>query len=348
MKKKLQSVLLALAMSIFFAIPAFAETNGELTLLPETLNVESEAQSVNSQMMGFDLTVFDNASQAAFAESVKSGKRLFDMPGYLDDDKAADVEQRLKNITAKYGQDAAVVMVYGRPAGMDMEAYADQLYDKGGFGTDADRSGSLLVIDYLEGKYHIYAQGAAMRYFTDKAIREIGTTQNGGIEGYLNNWQDYEALCSYTKSVDQLYAQGIQQDQANYNPETGEYDPAYPQQKKPFIKLWQVVVSLLISLLAGYLPIRSIKKQYAMEAEKKAAQSLSIAYRMTAAFVYSQLVQDRMLDKRVTRRVIPRPMVTSGGKTPGSGPSFGGGTSTMHHSSGGGFHTSGGGSFKGR
>ena len=345
MKKKVFAAVLTLALSLLCALPALAATDS-IELLPETLNVESEAQAVNSQAAGFDLAAFDSASQGKFAEAVKGGKRLFDMPGYLDDDKAADIEARLKNITAKYGQDAAVVMTYGRPSGMDMETYADKLYAAGGFGTGADRSGSLLVIDYLNGEYRVYAQGEAMRYFTDKAISDITKTRGGGIETALANYQDYEALVTYTQNVTDLYAQGVQKDQYNYDPETGEKDPYYAPEKKPFIKLWQVVVSLIISLLAGYLPIRNVKKQYAMEAEKKAAQSLSIAYRMTAAYVFSQLAQDRMLDKRVTRRIMPTPTNNSNRGT--GGPSFGGGQSTMHHSSGGGFHTSGGGSFKGR
>ena len=344
-KKNLSAVILALILSALCAFSVMAE-NGDLTLLPETLNVESEAQEVNSQAAGFDLAVLDSVSQGKFAEAVKGGRRLFDMPGYLDDDKAADIEARLKNITAKYGQDAAVVMTYGRPSGMDMETYADKLYYAGGFGSGTDRSGSLLVIDYYNGEYRVYAQGEAMRYFTDKAISDITKTRNGGIETPLTNYNDYEALVTYTQNVSDLYAQGIQQNQYNYDPETGEKDYAYAQEKKPFIKLWQVIVSLIASLIIGYLPIRNIKKQYAMEAEKKAAQSLSVAYRMAAVYAFSQLSQDRMLDRKVTRRVVAAPTNNNGQNT--GGPSFGGGQSTMHHSYGGGFHTSGGGSFKGR
>ena len=343
-KNNITAWILALIIGLFCAFPALAE-NGDLTLLPEAPGAESEAQTGNAQAAAFDLTAFDSASQEAFAEAVKGGIRLFDMPGYLKADQYNDISERLKNITASYGQDAAVVMVYGRPAGMSMETYADTLYAKGGFGTDADRSGSLLVIDYQAGEYRIYAQGGAMRYFTDKAIEEISKTRNGGIEKPLGDWDDYGALKTYTQSVSELYAQGIRQDQVNYDPVTGTYDYAYPQQKKPFIKWWQVIVSLLISSFVGFIPVHNVKKQYAMEEEKKAAVNLSRAYRMTAAFVFSALAADRMVDKRVTRTMIPK---APSGPSAGSGPSFGGGQSTMHSSSGGGFHTSGGGSFKGR
>ena len=289
---------------------------------------------------GIDLAKASDESMAEFASMVKDGYRMFDMGDLLTDAEEAEMQQRLENLRIAFGQDAAIVTVNNHTAGDDFESYCDLLYYKGGFGTGSDRDGSLLVVDLGTRDYMIYAQGGAMRYFTDSAIDQIANTYNGGFVPLLSAGDYYGAFYRYIESVDALYKQGVQKNQYNYDPVTGEKDPYY---KKPFLKLWQIIVSLVMSLMSGLSPVNNVKRRYAMEDEKRAAQSVSKAYRAASSFVYDPAFSgSRVIDKNVRTAVIQRREPPKG---PVGGAPFGGGQSTGHASMGGGQHTSGGGKF---
>lgn len=286
-----------------------------------------------------DLAEADEASMETFSSLVKEGYRMFDTAGLVPAGEQDEFQQRLQNLKTAFGQDAAIITVNGHKYDGDFDAYCDMLYYRGGFGTGNDRDGSILVVDLGTRDIRIYAQGGARRYFTDNAIDQIFDSYNGGIVEPLSEGDYYGAFYRYIEAVDDLYKQGVQQDQYNYDPTTGEKDPYY-KQNKPFLRLWQVIVSLVISLLTGFGPVNTIKRQYAMETEKRAAQSVSKAYRAAAAFAYDpQLSGSRMIGKSTRSVIIPRSQETRG---PQSGNTFGGGQSTGHASMGGGQHTSGG------
>lgn len=321
MKKVFFTVLLTLVMSF----TAFA---GTLTF------------PIASDM---DLAAADDASMQEFASLVKEGYRMFDTAGLLSDGEENEMQQRLENLKTAFGHDFAIITVNDHTYGADFDAYCDMLYYKGGFGTGNDRDGSLLVVDLGTRDWEIYAQAGAMRYLTDSAIDQIARSYNGGFLSLLSDGDYYGAFYRYVESVDALYKQGIQQDQYNYDPVTGEKDPYY-KENKPFLRLWQIIVSFVISLMSGFAPVSNVKHQYSMEAEKHAAQSVNKAYRATAAFAYDpQLSGARMIGKSTRSVIIPRTQEPRGPQ--GGGSSFGGGQSTGHASMGGGQHSSGGGKF---
>ena len=316
MKKIILTVLLTLMMGF----TAFAET---------TFPIKA----------GMDLAKADDASVETFASLVKEGYRMFDMGDLLSDAEELEMQQRLDNLRIAFGHDAAIITVNNHTAGSDFMNYCDLLYQRGGLGSGSDRDGSLLVVDLGTRDVQIYAYGAARRFFTDAAIDQIFDSYNGGILAPLSQGDYYGAFYRYIESVDALYKQGVQQGQYNYSTVTGDTDPYY-EENKPFLRLWQIIVSLVMSLLSGLAPVNSVKRQYSMETEKRAAQSVNKAYRATAAFAYDpQLSGARIIGKSTRSVIIPRTQEPKGPQ--GGGATFGGGQSTGHASMGGGEFTSG-------
>lgn len=313
--KKIFTAFLSLLLAVMAAVPAFA---------------------------GADLARAESADMESFAAEVQGGTHLFDAIGALSDSEQQYLENRLQQLEQQSGQSAVIVIVENNQVSEDLERYADHLYQYGGLGTGSDRDGVLVVLDLGDEAHRgvqIYANGGAMRYFTDRAIDQIlNSYGGGGMLSPLKNGAWYEALSCFTDAADQLYAQGVQEGQYNYNPETGEKD--YYYKKTRSFKVWHFLVAALIAGLAGFIPMQSVRSKYAMKKEKRQAQSLNVAYRTTSAFAFAPAA-DVLVGEHTVHVPIPRPQNNSG-----SGhSSFGGGRSTMHSSGGGGFHTSGGAKF---
>lgn len=277
---------------------------------------------------------------ASFKDYVAQGVRIFDAADLLSQEEETEIQGKLQQLEASYGQPALIVTstALAESDSEDaMDAYADGLMAAAGI-TD----GSILVVDMGYGGAWIAGEGEAMRYFTDRAIEQINDSYNGGIYERMREGDFAGAFRRYTDAVNDLYAQGVQQNQYNYNTQTGEVDPAYPEEKKPFLRLWQIVVSLLGSAGIAIAPVKNVKSQYAMEAEKRLAEGVSKAYRATANYSYAAAPAATLVNKQVKRTFIPAAQAPDPTKNAGGGPAFGGGQSTMRPSEGGGNHTGGG------
>ena len=276
---------------------------------------------------------------AAFQGYVADGVRIFDAADLLTPGEEAEIQGKLQQFEASYGQRALIVTDTSEFSSQEeADAFVDGLYQAGGVG----ENGIMLYVTPKPAAL-IYGSGEAERYLTDKAQDQIFDTYNGGIWNPLSQGDYYTAFSRFTDSISGIYAQGVQQNQYNYNTVTGEIDPAYPEGKKPFLKLWQVIVSLLGSMGIAIAPVKRVQSQYAMEAEKRLAEGVSKAYRATASYSYAAAPAAVLMDKQIKRTFIPRAQAPDLMKNAGGGPSFGGGQSTMRPSQGGGNHTGGGG-----
>lgn len=276
---------------------------------------------------------------ASFQGYVADGVRIFDAADLLAPEEEGKIQGKLQQIEASYGQPALIVTATENPYG-DLDSFADGLMYAAGI-----QNGSILLVVSGSGAW-IAGEGEAMRYFTDRAIDQIFDEYDGGIWPLMQAGDFAGAFERYTGSVGDLYAQGVQQNQVNYDPATGTYDPAYPEEKKPFLRLWQIIVSLLGSAGIAIAPVNRVKSQYAMETEKRLAEGISKAYRATANYAYTAAPAATLLDKQIKRTFIPRAQAPDLMKNAGGdGPAFGGGQSTIRPSQGGGGHTGGGRTF---
>lgn len=308
--KKTVSILISLLLSLFLVFPVLADP--------------------------MDLARADSGDLAALAEEVKAGQRIFDQTGTLTGQQMSELQNRLSSLEKKYGQGFAIILVNDQAYGADLQKYCDEVYSGADLGDAYDGNGVLLVLDLGQTSrgVQIYAKDGARRYVTDVAIDQAFDEYDGGMMSLLGAGNYYEALILYTDFLDALYAQGVQQNQYNYNAETGEIDYAYPRRS---VKLWHVIVAAVIAGIAAWIPVNNVKKQYALALEKKQAAAVNLAYRATATLAMAG-VADAVINKRVVHIPIPR----SDSGSSGGGPSLGGGQSTGHSSVGGGSFTSGG------
>ena len=276
---------------------------------------------------------------ASFQDYVAKGTRIFDAADLLTPEQEADIQEKLSRFESTYGQPAIIVTDNSQFSSQEeADALVDGMYAASGAGTDG-------IMLYVTGKPAalIYGSGEAERYLTDKAQDQIFDSYNGGIWTPMANGDYYTAFSIFTGAVSDLYAQGVAQNQVNYNQVTGETDPYYPAEpeNKPFLRLWQIIVSLLGAAGISVAPVSRVKSQYAMQAEKVLSQGVSLAYRKEAAYTYGGGAAASLIDRNVKRQFIPAAQQQEKRDHDG-GPSFGGGQTTIRPSQGGGTHTSSG------
>ncbi|MDO4489390.1 MAG: TPM domain-containing protein [Eubacteriales bacterium] len=272
-------------------------------------------------------------------------KRLFDDAGLLTQEEAADIEKGLDYLSSSFGHDFAIYTTNGHDQSKSVDKVCDLFYYNNKLGAgDGERSGSLLFLDMVTRDIYIYAQGEAAMYFTDADIQNVLYNYNGGIVGELQREDYHGAFVKYMSTVESLYASGVAENQ--YSEYAGGLVRVYADGRKKVI-LWplQWIIAIVISGLTGIIPMNNVKKKYAMVAEKRSAERVSLAYRSTAQFAFTGAALGVTRSRIPIVQAAPPSSGGSGGSHHSSGGGFSGGGSTMHHSTGGGHHSGGGGKF---
>ena len=128
-----------------------------------------------------------------------------------------------------------------------------------------------------------------------------------------------------------FYRKGIPDGQYSYNRDTGEVS------RHRSIRWYEFLLAFAAAAFTGGAACLNVKRQYAMEREKRQAANYHMAYRAGAHFDYRSQ-NDALVNKFVTQNVIVRSSAGSG--RPGGG--GGGAMSTTHTSAGGQTHGGGG------
>lgn len=110
-----------------------------------------------------------------------------DGAGLLTSAEAARLDEKLAEISRSHSIDVVAVTVDSTD-GKTAAAYADDLFDYGGYGIGNDRSGVLLLISIDDRDWHITTCGKGISVFTDYGIDYIGKK----ITPYLSDG-DYAA-----------------------------------------------------------------------------------------------------------------------------------------------------------
>ena len=291
-----------------------------------------------TETSGTDISGMDEI-RGAYA----SGRLVFDGADLFIPEEEAALSERAEELSEESGFPNIIFTADSFTGFLDAEDLADYLYYEGNFGTGEEKSGVLFLIDMQSRSWYIYTKGAATRYLTDSALSYM----NEDISSALSDGEYAFAADAFLTDAGGYYGMGVQAGQYDYNAETGKRDYADVGGRR--IHVWEIGLAALLAGMIAYLPCRSVKKSYAMEAERKMAQGFSLAYRADARFQFGETVPEaRLIDKRVTSIPIPRVRNGGGGCNSGggfSGRSFGGGRSTLSGGRGGGFHGGRGGRF---
>ena len=256
------------------------------------------------------------------------GKRVYDMAGLFGTSRTEDFEEEIEECRRRYGLDVVVVTTEAAE-GKSSRAYADDFYDEGGFGQGSGKDGILFLIDMDNRELYVSPCGKAIRIFTDDRIE---TVLDHAYEDASR--EDYEACVdSFLSDVESYCRAGIPGNQYNYDTETGEVH-VYRS-----IRWYEALMALGISAFAAGSACLTVKRRYGMEESPAQVSNLNMAYRAQCGFRYDGQ-EDRLVNKFVTSRVIPRS--TSGHGHSGGGGRSSSGRSSTHRSSSGRVHGGGG------
>lgn len=283
----------------------------------------SSAKALAAPKDGEETFSPDSANQAA-------RQRVFDQAGLFTAREKDELEQEIQELREILKMD--VVLVTTEDAqGKNAEQYADDFYDSYGFGVGEDFSGVLYLMDMDNRELYISTSGEMIRILTDERIENM---QDNGI-GYMKD-QRYEGCARQLLQDTQFwYEEGIEDNQYNIDRDTGEVSP-YQARPKRSIRWYELLLAFGVSAFCAGSVCGKVKRDYAMNQERKQAANYYMAYRADAAFRFRN--QDDVLsNSHITRQRIPRstPASSSGG----SGHS---GRSTTHQSSSGRSHGGGG------
>lgn len=182
----------------------------------------------------------------AFAQ----GTRVFDDAGLLDAAQIADLESGIAALETSISSNF-VVATTADAGGKTATEYADDYYDNGGFAED----GVLLLIDMDNREIWISTKGEAIRYLDDARIEAILDACYTGVaeEDY------YGAASAFLSEVGGYYGAGIEEDQYNYDTETGEIA------EYNFVSGGELLFAAAISLVVAVLVCLAVMAKYQLK-----------------------------------------------------------------------------------
>lgn len=255
--------------------------------------------------------------------------QVIDESGLFSADEIAQMEELISSIQDTYQMDAVVLTTDKVPNNRSSQAeeetmdYADEYFDRHGYGWGEDRAGLLYLIDMNNRVSYVSTNGVMIDYIDDDRLEEL----LNAADSYLYQGQYGKAAIALLQKLRSILSRGIEEGHFRYDTVTGE------RLSGIYNKLTgsETVLAAVAGLGAAALLYASVAAKYGLKKE---------TYRFN-----KQTQSDVLLtrdEKTFLRQHVTRTRISSGS---GGGGSRGGGHSGgsgVHISSGGGSHGGGG------
>lgn len=242
-----------------------------------------------------------------------------DKAGVLDSPEIDSLLQQAVSLAEKTGMEFRVVTT-DDAEGKRTSSYAEDYFES----LSDSFKGGCYLLDLDNREFYVATYGDLQYYLTDDRIGRM--ISNAGNYARSGDWEG--TLSSMMRDTMSYINAGVQDGTAIYDEDTGTYTYYEPPKR---ITLFEGLMSGGVGLLGFLSVFFSTKRRYEMKNPEKNDYSFTdnVKMRLSAN-------QDRLIDRRVHRRLIPR-------DNDGGGGHGGGGIhiSTVHHTSGG--HSAGGG-----
>ncbi len=236
------------------------------------------------------------------------------------------IAQRIREFQQKTGMDFVVMTSRKSHPGLTAVELADDYYDYGGFGLDAENSGVAYFIDMAERYHYLSTTGHMIDVMTDSRINSaISDTTS-----YLSSGRYASAVLRMIDIVENYHRKGIPEGQYQYDIVTGQMLTA----RHKALTSTELLVSGGIALVVGFIFFSSVHGSYKLKGN---TYSYSVNENSTLRMTDTE---DTYTHTTTTRVRKPEPPRSSGG-----GFSGGGGGSGVHIGSSGSSHGGGGGRF---
>lgn len=235
-------------------------------------------------------------------------------------------EEYLENLAAEHAEQwnmNFLMVTTDDTDGKSAMEYADDFYDAQ-FPDDSEEDGILYLIDMDNREIYLSTSGLAIRYLTDDRVDDILDE----AFGYVADGDYYGTFVTFMEETERYLIDGIPEDQYNYDVNTGEID--YYQEPMR-ITFGEFLFAFAVALIPAAITVGAIKAKYQLKFEDFHYD----AY--TDSDVQLSVKSDRLVNKFVTHRRIPKNNGSSGGSSGG-----GGSRSSVHTSSSGRSHGGGG------
>ena len=254
---------------------------------------------------------------ALAAEHVEDRSRLF------APEQITEMNAIITRIRDKYKIDAAVLTTGEVPKNKSESTsehtadFADEYFDKNGFGIGPEHDGVLFLIDMNNRLPYISTKGIMIDYLDDARLNEAFRE----ADKYLQTHDYGHATVRVLEFFEKVLENGIRQGHFRYDDKTGERLPGLYNR----LTAGELVLALIVGVAAGMILYFSVFLKYRLKFR---------TYRFSKATQSS--VELSANDKTFIRESVSRTHVSSG-----SGGGKSGSGSGVHFSSGGGLHGGG-------
>lgn len=245
----------------------------------------------------------------------------------LTSEEEEELQVWIAEYMAELKLDIVIVTTYGS-GGKGVQAYADDFYDRNGYGYGIHKTGILLLIDMESREWYMSTCGDAIYMFTDYGLDQLGQE----ILPWLSEGEYYRAFLAWISALSpyvKAYEAGSSVDgyvspdeyESPYGEEIYYYDEHVGVSLAPF------PIALIFGLIAAFITILVMRSKMNTAKLQRNAEN----YLKDGSFRLHQR-SDMFLYSRVSRRAKPKNNTSGGG-------------SSVHRSSGGIRHGGRGGRF---
>lgn len=242
-------------------------------------------------------------------------ERVYDEAGLFSDTQIGSLENEIASLRQSIKLDFVIVTT-NETNGKKTAEYADDFYDKNGFGFGKDKSGILFLINMENRQIYLSTSGSAIHFYTDNRI----DTMLNLIANYMVDNNYFRATVTFLTYAEEYYIKGIPDEHYVYDSETGKVSKYYSlTNSERAFAFWVPTVVCLVFIL-------TVVGKYSIKAKIN-----PYPFRQQSRLEITQ-TEDVFLGATTTSRQI---------STNSGGGGSGGGSST-HSSSGGTTHGGGG------
>ncbi|WP_326717787.1 TPM domain-containing protein [Vagococcus jeotgali] len=242
--------------------------------------------------------------------------RIFDEANLFDSSEKQHLQQEIDTFIKDTNMDFVLVTTEDTK-GEDWEAYADNFYDEGPFGTNDTKDGMLFLIDMEHRKFHISTTGHMIPILNDNRIQTIiDHITPDMVEG------DYEKAVSNVIHESFNYVKKGPVNGYTYDPETGK------SIKVKYLSPTKWTIAVIFGLGCGGAMYLMISRKYLLKKSE-----YHYPYQQMSSLDLTESNTTKVYDV-VTQRHVPKPSSNNGGggsstHMGGSGTSHGGGSGSF-------------------
>lgn len=171
-----------------------------------------------------------------------------DSLNYLTTEEVKELQSLIENTKMDYNLDM-VVVITDNTQGKSSKDFADDYYDKNGFGVGEDHAGLLMLINMKEREIWISTTGRAIDIFTDSRI----SAMTAAVTGFLSEGSYDKACTEFVNQVAYYAKSGVPEGQYRTDTEASDtyMSRVFRQMKSILVYVIALVLAIIATIIAS-------------------------------------------------------------------------------------------------